>query len=1478
MSDASKPKLQAGGTINSTKHVYIVRPTDDELLDYLLGGEYCNVLCPRQMGKSSLMIRTQACLVERGVRVAEVDMAMLSSGPVPATVENWYLRMLQEIARKLNLAVDVRSWWDARQEASPNQRLLQFFLEEVARLDAPVVVFLDEIDATLKLPYADGFFVALRSMYNERAQEGGFTRLTFCLLGVATANELIKDRRTTPYNIGKLVELGDFDPERDDLRKLYQAVVEDESAGERLVKEVLRWTGGHPFLTLYACSELARKQRTSPGEVEQAMAEMFSSLEALRVEPHFEQVLRFIDQRMEDKRSALELYRRIWGGKKEVDRNTPLHNQLKLTGLVKRDRQGQLVVRNPLYQKLFTDAWVQAVIPLKPKLQAGGTLNSTQHVYIARPADDELLDYLLRGEYCNVLCPRQMGKSSLVIRTQACLVERGVRVAEVDMAMLSSGPVPATMDEWYFRILHVIARRLNPAVDVRSWWDARQEASPNQRLLQFFLEEVARLDAPVVVFLDEIDATLKLPYADGFFVALRSMYNERAQEGGFTRLTFCLLGVATANELIKDRRTTPYSIGKLVELGDFDPERDDLRKLYQAVVEDESAGERLVKEVLRWTGGHPFLTLYACSELARKQRTSPGEVEQAMAEMFSSLEALRGDPHFAQVQRFIDQRMGDKRSVLELYRRIWGGKKEVDRNTPLHNQLKLTGLVKRDRQGQLVVRNPLYQKLFTDAWVQAVIPPEPQTRWGTGRVATAAGVAGILLSLAIGFCVLYPDSLLQRLEQASEDYVPAWNTYQLLRDLPFREEQADEAWARFLERKALGAERREARDAALLWRLKALRANPTDARRKSVMALIGEDYRRLLATARRAGEEPAREGMPHLEALAVSADGQRVVTAGDGDSARIWDARTGLPVGEPLRHELSVRAVAISTDGLRVVTGSDDDTAQVWDARTGQKLGGPLRHGDDVVAVAFSADGQRVVTGSLDGTAQVWRTETGQPVGPPLSHQRFVMAVALSPDGQQVVTASEGTTAQIWDAQTGQKVGPPLPHKRSVRAVAFSPEGQRVVTGSGDTTAQVWDVRTGQKVGPPLRHEAAVRAVAFSPEGQRVVTASDDTTAQVWSAETGQSLGPLLRHQRAVRAVAFSLDGQRVVTGSDDDTARVWDTQTGQVGQREENFVRAAAISPDGQRVVVARSRDTTAQVWNAETGQPVGPPLRHQEVVRAVAFGPGGQRVVTGSEDNTAQVWDAQSGQPVGPLLHHGDDVVAVALSPDGQRVVTGSNDDTAQVWDAQTGQSIGPRLRHRGNVVTVAFSPDGQRVVTGSDDDTAQVWDAQTGQPVGAPLRHEQSVVTVSFSADGQRVATGSLDRTARVWRVETGKAAGPPLRYESFVWAVAFSPNDEQTIAATWKWLHLSRGDRPLWSELLPGRLPIGQTIRFLDATGNTLQVAVSTPESIIHLVKLQDGGMANGLSVEGDPAQLIAEWERLLWLRIDESGQTVSLHEQ
>ncbi|HNQ91126.1 MAG TPA: protein kinase, partial [Verrucomicrobiota bacterium] len=282
----------------------------------------------------------------------------------------------------------------------------------------------------------------------------------------------------------------------------------------------------------------------------------------------------------------------------------------------------------------------------------------------------------------------------------------------------------------------------------------------------------------------------------------------------------------------------------------------------------------------------------------------------------------------------------------------------------------------------------------------------------------------------------------------------------------------------------------------------------------------------------------------------------------------------------------------------------------------------------------------------------------------------------------------------------------------------------------------------------------------------------------------------------AVTLATFSPDGRRILTASRDNSARVWDASTGEALtpplRHDPTLVKAgeflagvhslvAAFSPDGRRVVTG-SIDGAARVWDAATGEPLTPSLLHSNWVCWVTFSPDGAQVATACKDGRGRLWNALTGACLGFELVHGAWVNSIEFSPDGRMVVTASDDRTARIWEVAQGQAVGPPLSHRGEVTHAVFSPDGTLVATASTDGRARLWEAATGLARGQPLVHAGSVLRVAFSPDGKTLATASWDKTARLWDVATGEAMGQPLRHQDVVRSVRFSPDGTRLATAS------------------------------------------------------------------------------------------------
>ncbi len=514
----------------------------------------------------------------------------------------------------------------------------------------------------------------------------------------------------------------------------------------------------------------------------------------------------------------------------------------------------------------------------------GGPVQPDRGCYIEREADEQLYQLLSAGEYCHVLAPPDVGKSSLAAHTAERLRADGVAVAIVDVAEISNRDVSEDTGRWYYSLAYRILRDLRIRHDLQSWWQDRAYLTSLQRLREFFLEVLLReRPEPIVIFIDRIEAILGHEVSWDLFGAIRASYDARATVPEAARLSFALLGSQTVGQRMPLGHDSPFSISTAVELGDFELAALE-RLVARGLALDRDVAGALAQRLWYWTSGHPYLSQKILRGLARRSdgALTPAVVDEVVQRLFLAPNASREEPHLAFVRAQLLSDSGNRTARLSLYGRVRkGAEVSVNLAVPLHRELLCTGVVRVAPDGCFALRNRVYGEVFSALWVNRNLP------FSWRGLAAALAVVALILALPVWYSEYLPRPYVRALSDPGVDFVTAMDAWERLSFLPGFGTTADELFAGYLvrrsrqasrltevarygdylaqlpgkaslaaellaefwDRRVIAALRHGDRDAALLYASRAI-ARPSQPRRRVVAELLGSDFARLRWTLR----------------------------------------------------------------------------------------------------------------------------------------------------------------------------------------------------------------------------------------------------------------------------------------------------------------------------------------------------------------------------------------------------------------------------------------------------------------------------------------------------------------------------------------------------------------------------------------------------------------------------------------------------
>lgn len=996
----------------------------------------------------------------------------------------------------------------------------------------------------------------------------------------------------------------------------------------------------------------------------------------------------------------------------------------------------------------------------------GGTLRPDAPSYVERQADLDLLDGLQQGEFCYVLTSRQMGKSSLMVRTANKLREAGAHIVILDLTAIGQN---LSAEQWYDGLLMRAGKQLGLEQDLERLWMASSRLGPCQRFFNS-LREVAlpARSGTIVFFVDEIDAVRSLPFStDEFFAAIRECYNRRVEDPEFRRLTFCLLGVATPSDLIRDARTTPFNIGRRVELHDFsEREAAPLAKGLGHVAAKEfrqtpqlangpsnhslRQAKRLLTRILYWTGGHPYLTQRFCRATAESALAlDPSGIDRLGDELFFSSRAQERDDNLHFVRDRLLRSGSELPGLLELYQRIRSGRGVADDETsPLISILRLSGVAK-TVDGRLVERNRIYSRVFDRRWIEIHMPDAELRRqraaFRRGVIRTTAVSAVVVVAMTIA--VLFA-------------YTQAQQARQALAHSKFSQTQTRRT-------SGLAGQRQLGLQDLMAARLDF--GNDAQLRDEVIACLALCDLEPDFTYTNFPSGTTAIAMSPGLTHFAFSdAGGEIHLMRVDG---RMMEKR--LPA-----LDLPVKSLALSPEGRYIAAGYEHEEQArfaIWNTLTGQRLfDSSLRVTEG--RVDFSTNNAEVAFYRDPGVLEIVTLPDGKVIS-----SRPLLDVTR--EAAPVIAMNEAApTNQISSSPSG------VPRSRDVRAIRFDWSGQRIAdAAAGSQWAYIRERHTNQFSRARLSHD--IQALAWAPDSGHLALAGDSGPIGIWDQRRKRLRFLPEVHTDAVRDLAFSPDGTMLASIASDRTLNLWCPATGRhvTLPLKDASARRVFFGNDSRHLGVADLTEGV-RIWQIHGNREylvVRAPTQVNAALTDMAFDPEG-RVMVGANDLGFFFWDAATGRSLGSLATFS--VHSITTDPVCGDILAGTPNGllrwTRQLTSATTKEQrfIQPRVlplpRH---LKQFSLSEDGQLGIAIYGDVAYRVSMADPVTAIELPIHGELHAPILS--ARGRWLAArNERDRHLHVWDLQNLDPHGIPAATFGHVRHIAFSPDERLLIANT------------------------------------------------------------------------------------------------
>ncbi|MGC3967775.1 MAG: WD40 repeat domain-containing serine/threonine-protein kinase [Pirellulales bacterium] len=495
-----------------------------------------------------------------------------------------------------------------------------------------------------------------------------------------------------------------------------------------------------------------------------------------------------------------------------------------------------------------------------------------------------------------------------------------------------------------------------------------------------------------------------------------------------------------------------------------------------------------------------------------------------------------------------------------------------------------------------------------------------------------------------------------------------------------------------------------------------------------------------------------------LSVARLSPDGRRIVTASFDGTARLWNAATSEPLGEPMSHDAEVSWAEFSPDGRTIATVSKDRAVRFWTAETGQSARAPLRQDEIVERLKFRDDGKYLLV-QTSKSVTILDGADGRVLVGPKSFSGKVLAARFIRDKEMFFVATQEATRSrlgVLNVVTGEEtagldLGPvsradvaddlsyvavidtsgvghvcEFPSGKNRKALegsvgqlsdlSFGPKSPLIAVIGRQQWARVWDARTAQPFTGELPHYYLVRGAVLTEDRRRLLSWADDSLSQIWDLSTGKAYCEPMRHQnRVVHAeLGRATAGEMCLTTLSHLKSRTDESKTGAAclwrihdgrnpgertfGEGDSGGHDGSRLTHDGRRLIYGTT-DGKVHVREFETGNPICKPLQVVGGAWGLLLTRDDRKLIVTSSRGQVSMWSLPEGTLSAEPATIPTMIQPAVLSPDERQFATGSTDHVVRIWDAETGRVLS-QMRHGSEINSLAYSPDGSLLASAGED----------------------------------------------------------------------------------------------------------------------------------------------------------------------------------